>query len=339
MGYVASRRAGFLALFALVFQNTSLAIVLKLTFRKGAEPYSPSSVVLVTELLKLALCTTITAYHSKRGLLRVFSNRKGQLLLVVPSCLYVIQNNLLFVGAKMLPTVVYIVCTQTKILTTALMSRLILGTRLDAVQYMSLFFLTIGICFVQQHEEGDDSAKASKGNLASGTLGVIAVLLASLTSGTAGILLEKVYKGLRQHNSNSILEDAAMEHTIWTRNVQLSLISLPFALLGALLQSDDSTVTYNLTRGFDACVWSVVVLQAAGGVIISFVMMFANNIIKCFAVAVSICCCAVYSVAVGDLDMSASLVFGICLVIGSAYSFSRATIKTVEENHVAKFVK
>jgi len=316
-----SRDAAVLALVALVFQNTFLVILLKFTFRKGAEPYTPASVVLVTELVKLVLCSLVAACQSKHNLFLAFSTAPGQILLFVPSCLYVIQNNLLFFGAKLLPTIVYVVCSQTKILTTALLSRVILATRFSNIQCMSLFFLAVGISFVQQKKD-KGTIGSWDGNLATGTLGVAAVLLASLTSGTAGIVLEKIYKGNSRPDYTTKLEKTAMEHTIWARNVQLSLISLPFALLGALLQNKDLFITYNFTKGFDAYVWGVVFLQAAGGVIIAFVMKFANNIMKCLAVSISICCCAVYSVATGDVDNSASLVFGICLVITSVYKFS-----------------
>ena len=315
-----SQSTAFLALFALVLQNTSLAILLKLTFRNEAEPYKPSAVVLVTELTKFAFCSSIAAYQSKQNFMRSFTIRSDQWLIFVPSFLYVIQSNLLFFGAKLLPTIVYIVCTQTKILTTALMSRIILGTRFNRVEYASLCFLAVGICLVQRRE-GDSITMTLDDNLASETLGMTAVLVASFTSATAGIVLEKIYKGSSQASERDS-QGVVAEHTIWTRNVQLSLISLPFALLGALWQRSDLLVTFAFTQGFDAYVWGVVVCQAAGGVIIAFVMKFANNVLKCLAVAISICCCAVYSVAIGDLKITTTLFLGMLTVVTSVYIFT-----------------
>ena len=309
-----------LALFALVFQNTALAILLKLTFRQDAEPYTTSSLVTVTELVKFTFCSSIAAYQSTQNFVRSLIIQSDQWLIFVPSVLYVIQNNLLFFGAKMLPTVVYVVCTQTKILTTAFMSRIILGTRFSKVEVASLFFLAAGICLVQLRES-DIGTVALGDNLPSETLGMAAVLAASLTSATAGITLEKIYKGTSQ-TKEFHSERGALEHTIWTRNVQLSLISLPFALVGALWQQSDLLVTRAFTQGFDAYVWAVVVCQAGGGVIVAFVMKFANNILKCIAIAISICFCAVYSIAVGDLKVSTSLVLGILTVVTSVYIFT-----------------
>jgi len=316
-----SRSTALVALSALVLQNTSLAILLKLTFRKEAEPYNSSSVVLVTELIKFTFCSSIAAFQSKQNFICAFAIRSDELLILVPSCLYVIQSNLLFFGAKRLPTIVYVVCTQTKILTTAIMSRILLGTRFSIVQYTSLLFLTAGICLVQRRVD-DINTMDGGDNLVSETLGMTAVLLASFTSATAGIVLEKIYKGSSQASEKNS-ESMVVEHTIWTRNLQLSLISLPFALIGALWQQRDLLVTQAFTQGFDAYVWGVVVCQAAGGVIIAFVMKFANNLLKCLAVAISICCCAVYSVAIGDLKFTTTLVVGILTVVTAVYVFTK----------------
>jgi UDP-sugar transporter A1/2/3 len=315
-----SQSPAFLALVALVFQNTSLVVLLKLTYRKDAEPYTSSSVILVTEMLKLSVCSFVAACQSKKNLARALAIQANQWLLIVPSCLYVIQNNLLFLGAKLLPSIVYIVCTQTKILATAFLSRLILGTKLSKAQCTSLFFLGVGIFLVQQTEVKSTTTPRD-GNLASETIGLLAVLLASITSGIAGIVLEKIYKGPDRHVTVSD-KRGDLKHSVWTRNVQLSLISLPFALLGAVLQEGDLRVTQSFMRGFDEYVWGVVVCQAVGGVIIAFVMKFADNILKCLAVAISICLCAVYSVAVGDLALTTSLVSGIIVVVASVYVFS-----------------
>jgi len=316
--------SALLALVALVIQNTSLIILLKLTYRKDAEVYSSSSVVLVTELLKFSVCTVVATHQTKYSSVRTSVIRSDQLMLLVPSVLYVIQNNLLFLGAELLPSLVYAVCTQTKVLATALMSRLILGTRINTLSYISLLFLGLGIFLVQQTEE--KSARGSQGG--SGTsefIGILSVCLASLTSATAGILLEKIYKGHmkpRQRGRDDISDAAVVGHSIWVRNMQLSFISIPFAFLGAVFQLNGKSVFQGFTKGFDKYVWGVVICQAAGGIIIAYVMKFANNILKCLAVAISICLCACYSVVEGTLALSGSLVVGIFVIVASVYCFS-----------------
>jgi len=310
MFFPVTSRISTFALIALVVQNTSLAILLNLTYREGAPPYVQSSVVFVTECIKFALCSFVTASSSKVKIYSVILSIRHQWLLFVPSCLYVLQNNLLFFGAKLLPAIVYIVCTQTKILTTAFMSRALLGTTFTTSEYVSLLFLAAGIVLVQ-HKPQYEEDRPWEGSFTTRTVGVGALLLASLTSGTAGIVLEKIYKDV---NSQS--------DSIWTRNVQLGFISLPLAFVCTLLQKPDLLLTGNFTEGFDKYVWGVVACQAAGGFIIAYVLKHADNILKCLAVAISICCCAIYSVAVGDLNISINLCAGVIIVVSAVFVFS-----------------
>lgn len=239
-------------------------------------------------------------------------------MLIIPSVLYVIQNNLLFYGAERLSPIVYVVCTQTKILSTAVVSRILLGTKLSARQHLALFLLVSGVVLVQAEGVVKESSHAhpSEGNV----YGVSAVLCASLTSATAGIVLEKVFK------STIHSESQGSESSVWTRNVQLSLISLPFAFWGCLFARNDAASFF---EGYDGIVACVILLQAAGGIIIGYVLKFANNILKCMAISISICCCATYSVATNEINLTHSLVFGVLIVNFAVSIFSLGANKSI----------
>ena len=97
-----------------------LVLLLKHSFREEAAQYSQSSVVLLTEIVKLSLCMMVVTYNveSSYHIVREISKHA---LLWLPSLLYVIQNNLLLFGACRLSPVEFIICSQSKILTTAVM--------------------------------------------------------------------------------------------------------------------------------------------------------------------------------------------------------------------------
>ena len=304
---------GLPALFALVVQNTSLVVCLRLSFRDAASTYAPSTVVLCSELLKLIVCSLVVARRCGKDLRLVLVQIGNQHMLFIPSMLYVVQNNLLFFGAERLSSLVYILCSQSKILTTAIMSRIILGTKLSRVQCMYLSLLAVGLVLVQAR--GDESNPQTGHEQASSVLGITAVILAAWSSGTAGVVLERIYKAVGQ-------PDDAIVHTIWTRNVQLSFISLPFAIFGVFLQNHDQAFTSGFFKGYGVLVWLIILLQTAGGVIIAYVMKFTNNILKCLAIGLSICCCAVYSFVVGELELTANVMLGIFLVCVSIAGYS-----------------
>ena len=310
-----TQAGGLSALVALVVQNTSLVIVLKLTFRHGAVQYAASTVVLVTEIVKLLTCCVVYTVSSKNAnLLDVLRQLKSQKLLYVPPVLYVVQNNLLFYGAKRLPSLIYMLCSQTKILTTALMSKVILGADINRKQYHCLVLLIFGIVIVQWLQDGQTAhiSVAPRGNL---WLGMTAVFLASLTSAIAGVVLEKIFK-------TSTLSNSAVVHTIWSRNVQMSLVSIPVAVVVVYFQDPERLVGGTFFEGYDAVVWFVVALQATGGIITAYVLKFASNILKCLAIATSICLCAAYSVISGELELSTYLVVGVFLVCTSVGGYS-----------------
>ena len=297
------------ALVALTFQNTALAILLMLSFRAEAEPYAPSTAVLCTELLKLLISSFVVAKQSPEQVSKAVRQIKDQKLLLLPAFLYVVQSNLLFFASERLPPVIYIVCTQMKIFTSAVFSRVLLGTKLRTAQYISLFFLIVGIVLVQArdlnvqgHGEGDS------------ILGFASAMLASLTSGLAGAVLEKLYKDSDVSNGPG--------HTVWTRNIQLSVISIPFAVSGIFLQAGKQVISGNFFLGYDHIVWGVILLQAAGGLIIAFVLKFASVVLKCLAISVSICCCAIYSVWTKELALTLKLAVGLVIVNISVASFS-----------------
>lgn len=102
------------------------------------------------------------------------------------------------------------------------------------------------------------------------------------------------------------------------RNVQLSLLSLPFGLGTYLIKEGTSQ---NLLKGFDGFVWYLVILQAAGGLIVAVVVKYADNILKGFATSVAIIISCIASIYLFDFILTVQFAFGTVLVIGSIFLY------------------
>lgn len=109
------------------------------------------------------------------------------------------------------------------------------------------------------------------------------------------------------------------------RNVQLSLLSLPFGAITYLIKGSMK----DLLLGFDGFVWYLVILQAAGGLIVAVVVKYADNILKGFATSVAIIISCVASMYIFDFHLTVQFALGTILVIGSIFLYGYVPKKKV----------
>jgi UDP-sugar transporter A1/2/3 len=117
------------------------------------------------------------------------------------------------------------------------------------------------------------------------SIGLSAVLSAAAISGLAGVYFEKVLK-----ESNTYV-------TVWTRNVQLSFYSLfPALIFGVILKDGEEIAKEGFFVGYNGVVWTAIVFQSLGGVLVAMCINYADNIAKNFATSISIILSFLFSV-------------------------------------------
>ena len=146
-----------------------------------------------------------------------------------------------------------------------------LGKRFKALQWASFLLLAIGVALVQQQ---DSKWSAGSAGRHSPVLGATASLVAAGLSGFAGVYLELMFT----RGSTSI----------WMRNVQLAIFTLPLQTL-TVFQTDRAHIAaHGALHGFWPSTWVVVAVQVAGGLIVAIVIKYAGNILKTFAAVLAI---------------------------------------------------
>jgi UDP-sugar transporter A1/2/3 len=216
----------------------------------------------------------------------------------IPSLLYVVQNNLIFIAISHLSAGSYQVAYQFKIITTAGLSVIILGTRLNGEKWFALLMLTIGIALVSS--SGAEAKAIQDGS--SAWVGFGAIVGACFTSGLAGVYLEKI---LKQTTAS-----------IWVRNMQLAFFGASFALAFAFRTDGDLISKGGMTQGYSKLIWSVVALQALGGLVVAAVMKYADNILKCFGCAIGIVItCFLSVVELKEFTPNLEFSIGLCMVV------------------------
>jgi len=267
--------------------------------------YLSSTAVFFAEILKM-ICSWLFFVHECRSFGKAthliwlqFTKSPFEVLKVcVPAFLYTLQNNLLFISLSHLSGAVYQVTYQLKILTTAVLSGIILRKTFSLVQWMALLLLTAGVAFIQVPREQSTVAVA-KGNP---IVGLIAVSLQCVTSGLAGVYLEKILK--------------QTDASIWLRNIQLGAFGIGFGLFVTFQKDGELISKAGFTQGYSGLVWCVIFLQAVGGLVVAAVLKYADNILKCFGNAVSIILsCLLSSVLLMEFVPDMHFVLGTMLVI------------------------
>ncbi|KAJ2889922.1 UDP-galactose transporter Gms1 [Coemansia aciculifera] len=242
--------------------------------------------------------------------------------MLIPAGLYTIQNNLQYVAVSLLDAATFQVTYQLKILTTALCSVVLLGTTLGVMRWVSLLILTLGIALVQLPSapvspppsiDAEGSVGEGEGS-STKLMGLVAVMTACVLSGLAGVYFEKVLKGSRK--------------SVWTRNVQLSLFSLPPALFGVLVIDIKGVSTSGFFYGYTAWTVAAIALQALGGLLVAVVVKYADNILKGFATSISIVISCLVSVWLIGFRITKPFVLGTALVIFATFMYGKYSTTT-----------
>jgi solute carrier family 35 (UDP-sugar transporter), member A1/2/3 len=334
----------YVSLVVLVVQNSALVLTMRYSRIQPGPQYLASTAVVMSEIIKCIICilvhlhqvhtkpkdpslpllseetTTSTSYSLTQLCSDVFSVKSGFFKLLVPAVLYTIQNNLQFVAAENLDAATFQVTYQCKILATALFAVILLRQSISAFKWLSLFILTTGVACVQIPSSAPTVVQ--QGNY---TIGIIAVAVACLCSGFAGVYFEKVLKTSSNSNSTSL----------WVRNIQLSVGCLAIAVTGTLAWDGQAIRNYGFFQGYRTSTVVTICIQAAGGLIVALVIKYADNILKGFATSLSVILSTIVSVFVFDFVITIYFLIGSVLVFTATYMYGLPDKNTSTTTSVA----
>ena len=103
------------------------------------------------------------------------------------------------------------------------------------------------------------------------TLGFLAVVAAAFTSGFCGVYQQKILQ--------------AGKTNMWVRNAQMGLTSVCLGVVSTIAKDRQAIAERGFFQGYSKLVWTVIVIQAVGGLNIAFILKYADNILKGFAAA------------------------------------------------------
>lgn len=301
------------ALVLLVAQTVGLVLLMRVSRTnhvEGQPMYLASTAVFIAEVMKLGICSCVIFHQSNGQLVSELNKHVLQspievAKLSVLSFLYTIQNNLLYFALSHLDAATYQVCYQLKILTTAIFSMVLLQRKFSTKKWMALIMLTMGVAIVQAGNANSKSETEKHQQF----IGLIAVLSAACTSGFSGVYLEKVLKG--------------SQTSLWLRNVQMGMTSVVIALITVYAKDGQAVAEQGFLGGYTELVWTVVIVQACGGLLIAVVIKYADNVLKVFATSISIILSSVISAMFFDFQASYAFIMGASFVAIATVMYSQ----------------
>lgn len=235
----------------------------------------------------------------------LWTDRKAACLVGIPAACYAVQNNLVFIAISNLSAAAAQVLYQLKTLSTAFFTVVLLGRSFQPVQWASFALLCVGVVLVQSQDA--KSATAPTGS--SPLLGVFAALGAATLSGFAGVFLERMFT-----TGNT---------SLWMRNVQLCLFTIPLQLLAVFHVDGDAIAHHGLLQGFHASTWLVVATQVAGSLLTAVVIKFAGNVLKTFATVLALLATCFLSTLLFDFHPTPLFAAGVAVTATSIWLYAR----------------
>jgi len=298
---------------------------------KGFFEYSVGSATLACEILKLlfsavGLCVLLVRQPELKG--SVLSNRPwrefGQFL--VPSVIYFVNNNLVFVILQALDPSTFQLVSQTKTIFTGILFRFMLKRRLTIFQWTALFFLGCGTACSQIPEAKAEDAHHLVTQLSSQTaetghvgglgdlrfpamVGVLITLFTAVLSSLAGVYNELLLKGrvtapLHWQNMQMYI------HGVW--------LNFAFMMMydGAVIRSS------GVFHGYTWVTWAAILCNASVGITVSAVLKYCDNIARVYAHSIAMLVVMLVSVPLFGLALTAQLIIALLLVTASTLQYN-----------------
>ncbi|XP_072532895.1 CMP-sialic acid transporter [Salminus brasiliensis] len=292
-------------------------VALRYTRTVSVDLYFSTTAVCLTEVIKLFLSLGMLTRESGgfsrlRSTLmeHIFRSPNELLKLSVPSVVYAIQNNMAFLALSNLDAAVYQVTYQLKIPCTALCTVLMLNRSLNRLQWFSVFMLCAGVTLVQWKPAELTKVQVEQNPF----LGFVAVAVAVLCSGFAGVYFEKVLK--------------SSDTSLWVRNIQMYLSGIIVTLAGVYMTDGPQVMEKGFFYGYTPWVCFVIFLASVGGLYTSVVVKYTDNIMKGFSAAAAIVLSTIASVTLFGLQITLTFASGALLVCVSIYLYGLPKLDT-----------
>ena len=260
----------------LSLQNSSYTLLRRYSSGVLKEHATSQSILLVGEVLKL--CFSLVMCVRDRAGLRPNTLITTSLKMLVPAAIFLAMNLLSFVALRRISASAFTLIQQTKIIFTALLSRLLLERQLSSARWRALLTLFCAVLIICEQTSPHEPTGCE---LLTAPPKARALEWSTFMVGVAAVGLEAALSGLSNVYFEKVLTSTPL--SVWERNVQLAAWSM--CIYGPLaLYEHPQHVFY----GWSSLTFLVACLGALGGILIGLVLKFCDSIVKNLALSTAI---------------------------------------------------
>lgn len=294
----------------LTILTSSQGILTTLSQSNGGYKYDYATIPFLAEVFKLIVSAFLLWREIKTSTPpRMTTDWKTVRLYPIPSIIYLIHNNVQFATLTYVDTSTYQILGNLKIVTTGILFRLFLKRKLSNLQWMAIVLLAVGTTTSQVKGCGGASCDSVFSSPIQGyMLGILSACLSAL----AGVYTEFLMK----KNNDSL----------YWQNVQLYTFGSIFNM--AHLLFDDFNGGFEkgpwwqrLFNGYSIITWMVVLNLGSTGLLVSWLMKYADNIVKVYSTSMAMLLTMVLSIFLFSFKPTLQLFLGIIVCIMSLHMY------------------
>ncbi|CAN6578971.1 unnamed protein product [Malus baccata var. baccata] len=290
--------------------TSSQGILTTLSQSSGKYKYDYATVPFLAEVFKLIVsCLLLWRECRISPSVRMTTDWKSVRLYPIPSVIYLIHNNVQFATLVYVDTSTYQILGNLKIVTTGILFRLFLRKKLSNIQWIAIVLLAVGTTTSQVKGCGE----ASCDSLFSAPIqGYMLGILSACMSALAGVYTEFLMK----KNNDSL----------YWQNVQLYTFGVIFNIARLLFDDfrggfENGPWWQRLFNGYSLTTWLVVLNLGSTGLLVSWLMKYADNIVKVYSTSMAMLLTMVLSVYLFTFKPTLQLFLGIIICMMSLHMY------------------
>ncbi|KAK2976659.1 hypothetical protein RJ640_012333 [Escallonia rubra] len=299
--------------------TSSQGILTTLSQTNGRYRYDYATVPFLAEAFKLLVSSVFLWRECQSSTpSRMTTEWKSIRLYPIPSIIYLIHNNVQFATLMYVDTSTYQIMGNLKIVTTGILFRLFLRRKLSNLQWMAIVLLAVGTTTSQVKGCGEASCDSLFSSPIQGyMLGILSACLSAL----AGVYTEYLMK----KNNDSF----------YWQNVQLYTFGAIFNMARLVLDDfrggfEKGPWWQRLFNGYSTMTWMVVLNLGSTGLLVSWLMKYADNIVKVYSTSMAMLLTMVLSVFLFSFKPTVQLFLGIIICMMSLHMYFVPLSKLVD---------